>query len=95
MDSFPFFMIAEALRSPRDHAVVRDQHEGQLVVPPQVLEQADDLVPGALVKVAGRLVGEQHLGLLDQRPGDGDPLLLTAGQLRRQVPGAVGQADVR
>src|SRR5205085_1935276 len=60
---------------------------------PQVIEQADDLVPGALVQVAGRLVGEQHPGLLDQRAGDRHPLLLAAGQLGRQVPQPVAEAD--
>src|SRR5207244_740707 len=61
-------------RRPAGHgAVVGDQHHGQAAAAPQVLEQGDDLVPGALVQVAGRLVGEQHPGLLDQRAGDRHP----------------------
>ena len=43
------------------------------------------------VQVAGRLVGEDHLGPGDQRPGQGDPLLLAAGQLARPVTEAVGE----
>ena len=34
------------------------------------------------------------LGLLDQGAGDGDALLLAAGQLGGQVPGPVAQADL-
>jgi hypothetical protein len=40
------------------------------------------------------LVGQQDLGRLDQRAGDGDSLLLAAGQLGGQVPGPVAEADV-
>ena len=45
------------------------------------------------VEVAGRLVGEQQVGLGDQGPGDRDPLLLTAGQLTRPVLDPVAEAD--
>ena len=38
---------------------------------------------GARVEVAGRLVGEDDLGARDQGAGDGDPLLLPAGELAR------------
>ena len=62
--------------------------------PPQLFQQPHDVVPGALVQVPGRLVGQQHLGLLDQGPGDGHPLLLAAGQLRRQVPQPLPQPEV-
>src|ERR1700733_3089586 len=84
---------AEALRAPGDGAVVGDHDHRQAVVLPELLKQGDDLVAGVLVEVAGRLVGEQHLGLLDQRAGDRDALLLAAGQLGREVPGPVGEPD--
>src|SRR3984885_6622803 len=81
---------AEALRPPGDGAVVGDHDHRQAVVLPELLKQGDDLVAGVLVEVARGLVGGQHLGLLDQRAGDRDALLLSAGQLGGQVPGAVG-----
>ena len=56
-----------------------DEHHGQAVLAPHDLEQADDLVPGVLVQVSRRFVGQQDLRLLDQGPGDSDPLLLAAG----------------
>src|SRR6266446_5743362 len=45
------------------------------------------------IERAGRLV-EQHDPRLERdRPRDGHPLLLTAGELARRVAGAVGEAD--
>jgi len=72
---------AEALGAAGDGAVVGHHDHGQPLVLPELLEQGDDLVAGVLVQVAGRLVGEQHLGLLHQRAGDRRALLLTAGEL--------------
>jgi hypothetical protein len=37
----------------------------------------------ARVQVSGRLVEEVHRGLAGERPGQADPLLLTAGKLAR------------
>ncbi len=45
------------------------------------------------VDVAGRLVGEQDLGLADQRAGDRGALLLPARQHRREGVHAVAEAD--
>ena len=45
----------------------------------------EDLGARAGVEVAGRLVGEDDLGPAGERAGDGHPLLLAAGQLRRSV----------
>jgi hypothetical protein len=70
---------------------VADQHQREPVLPPEPLEQRDDLVTGVLVEVASRLVGQQHPRVFHQGPRDRHPLLLPAGELGRQVPGAVGQ----
>ena len=48
---------------------------------------------GARVERAGRLVGEEHVGLADERAGDRHALLLAAGELRRAVAGAVAESD--
>ena len=43
----------------------------------------------SLIEVAGRLVGEQHVGIGDDRAGDRDALLLAARKLGgRMVPPA-------
>ena len=64
----------------------------QPCVPLQRLQQVDHGGGRALVEVAGGLVGQQQARLVDHRPGDGDPLALATRQLRRLVPGPVGQA---
>ena len=48
---------------------------------------------GLRVEVAGRLVGEDDGRFGDQGAGDGDPLLLAAGELRGPVGAAVLEAD--
>ena len=60
----------------------------------QPLEHPQDLVAGPRIEVAGRFVGQQQCGAIDQGPGDGDPLLLAAGHLRRLVVHAIGQPDL-
>ena len=44
----------------------------------ETLQDLEHLEAGARVEIAGGLVGEQHPRVVDQRPGDGDPLLFTA-----------------
>ena len=58
----------------------------------QLVKDHHDLRPGVRVEIARRLVGQQELGLIDDGPGDGHPLALAAGELRRHVVGPVGQA---
>ena len=45
----------------------------------------EDLAARRRVEVAGRLVGEHHARARDERAGDGDALLLAAGELGRAV----------
>ena len=52
----------------------------------------DEVARGA-VEVTGRLVGEEHRGPVDQRAGDGHPLLLAAREFRREVPGTIGEVE--
>ena len=51
------------------------------------------LLAGRDVEVPGRLVGQQHGGLVRERAGDRDPLLLAARQLRGQVVAPSGEPD--
>ncbi len=76
-----------------DVALVGDDHHRDAVVLDR-LQHLHDVARGRRVERPGRLVGEQELGARDQRPGDGDTLLLAAGELRRQVLGAIGEADL-
>ena len=54
-----------------------------------VEQQVDDVVAGAAVEIAGRLVGEQDRRIVGERAGDRHALLLAARQLRRIVMAAV------
>ena len=46
------------------------------------------------VEVAGRLVGQHQLGIVDERAGDREPLLLAAGQLVRPAIGDLGEPEL-
>src|SRR5664279_5980407 len=65
------------------HFVGDDEHGHALVG--QRRHDVEDLVDHFRVQRAGRFVEQHHLGLHGQRPGNGHPLLLAAGQLGRQL----------
>jgi hypothetical protein len=56
-------------------------------------KQVDDRLAGALVKVAGGLIGEQQCRPHHEGPGNGDALLFSAGQLVRVMTLALFQAN--
>ena len=58
-------------------------------------EQLHDVDGCRGVEVSGRLVGQEHLGTVDQCTGDRDALLLTTRQLVRQPLLLAGEADER
>ena len=65
-----------------DVGVVGDHHDRRAgAVDP--VQQAHDLDRGVRVEVSGGLVGQQDQRPVHERPGDGDPLLLTTGELVR------------
>ena len=78
--------IWPTLRTRGDGAVMGDHHQGEATLAPDLIEQGDDLVARGVIEVSRRLVSEQHRRFLDECAGDRYPLLLTAGQLRWQVP---------
>ena len=57
------------------------------------VEQPHDADRRGRVEVSGRLVGEQDQRPVHERACDRHPLLLTAGELGREVVGLLGQAD--
>ena len=58
-----------------------------------LLEQLHDLHRGLRVQRAGRLVGQQDLRVVHQRPRDGHALHLAAGHLIRLLAQLVAQSD--
>ena len=49
------------------------------------LENLHHLDAGPAVEIPGRLVGEDHVRIVDQRSRDGNALLLASGKLARRV----------
>src|SRR5262245_306592 len=75
------------------HRLVRDHDHRLAELVDGAAQQAEHLLGGVRVQIAGRLVGEQHGRPVHERAGDGDALLLAAGELRRPVRQAVAQPD--
>ena len=73
--------------------IVGHVHEGDPDLRLDALELDLELATQLEVEGAERLVEEQHVGPVDQRPGEGDPLLLAARQLVRLAAFVAGQVD--
>ena len=91
VDDFPVLEADNAVRLDGDGVVVGDE-DHRIPLPVQLLEKAQHLPAGAGVQGASGLVGQNQAGVPRQRPGDGHPLLLAAGQLGGQVFPFVPQA---
>ncbi len=65
--------------------IVRRDDRRELTFPVHLAKQIVQRVGGVLVEVAGGLVGEEQRRGHDQRPRDGDTLLLAAGQHARAM----------
>jgi hypothetical protein len=63
---------------------VGDDHDGPAVLV-QVLEQSENPLRCPAVEGARRFVGENQRRVVDERPGDGHPLLLSARELVRPM----------
>ena len=85
--------LHDALATRGDVRVVRRDHEREAELLAQRVDQVEHARGGVGVEVAGRLVAQQHVGLLRERPRDRGALRLAAGELARQVVELVLQAD--
>ena len=70
---------------------MRDQYQGRALRPVEFQHEFDDLTAGSGIKVAGRFVGEKHLGLGDEGAGKRHTLLFTAGEMFGQMVGTGAQ----
>jgi hypothetical protein len=85
--------VDDAVRHAGDGGVVGDDDRGGADLVVDAGDDLEDELAGLVVERPGRLVAEQHLGPLDDGAGDGDALLLAAGELRRKVVAPRRQAD--
>ena len=93
MGEFSVVEHQPAIGVPGDLLVVGHQDEGDVAGGVEITEDIDDLLAGARVEIAGRLVGHQNGRPVGQRPGNGHPLLLAAGKLTGMMVHAIGQPD--
>src|SRR5271168_805706 len=76
-----------------DDRVVCNHQHSLVVGTDEFLDEGHDFIGGFAIEIAGGLVTEKESGIGDDGAGDGDTLLLTAGQLAREMIHAVGKAD--
>ena len=74
--------------------VMGHHHQGGVVLAVETKQQFDHRLPGLAVEVAGGLVRQQQAGAGHEGTGNGDPLLLAAGEARRQVVQPLSQTDL-
>ena len=83
----------DAVAVARRGRVVGDHDHGLAELVDRAAEELEGLGRGAAVEVAGGFVGEDDLGVAREGSGDGDALLLPAGELAGPVVEAVTEPD--
>ncbi len=73
--------------------VVRREHD-RLAPPVQLADHVPQREPALRIEAGGRLVEEQHVGVVHDRPGDHQPLRHAARQLVHVRRGAVGEPEL-
>ena len=71
-----------------------DDHDGNAQRIPDGFQQTQNGLGGLRVKGAGGLVAQQDVRLVGKHPGDGHPLLLSAGELGRVGLGLLRQSHL-
>ncbi len=74
--------------------VVGDHDHGGSRIVGNAREELHDLPPALAIQGRGRLVGQDHAGLIGEGPSDGNPLLLPPGQHRRKIVGTIVNSQV-
>src|SRR5690606_27316638 len=91
-DDFAIANFNDALRAGSDLPVMRDDDDGASFAV-ELLKNAEDFFSAMTVKRAGWFVGKDDVRIVDQRAGDGNALLLSAGQLARAMMRALAHAE--
>ena len=74
-------------------SVMGDEDQSLASLRTRAREQLGDLVCIVVVEVADGLVGENEGRIVDESPGNRNPLLLSAAQFGRPVPAAIAKTD--
>jgi hypothetical protein len=86
------FHVNDPVSAGGDAVVMSDEDDGFAALV-QPVNEVQDFSAGFRIEVSGRFVGEDHEGIVHERAGDGDALLLATGQLVGAVVEAIAQAD--
>src|SRR4051812_43024203 len=73
--------------------IVRDHQDRLLEFGVELREEREDVVGALAIEIARGLVAHEDRGVVHDRARDRDALLLTAGELAREVTHAVFEAD--
>ncbi len=84
--------VQAALAAGGQIAVMGDQNQSGADICIEMKQLVNNLLAGLVIQVTGRLIREQDFGLAGEGTGDGDALLLTAGQLGRVMIQACAKA---
>src|SRR5688500_12323597 len=82
-----------ARRAGRERRVMGDENDRRAAVAVELLEELEDSPARRGVEIARRLVGEENLRGVCERPRDSYSLLLAAGELGREVVAARPESD--
>ena len=76
-----------------DFRFVRDEQDGDALIAIELLEKRHDFFARFRVQVSRGLISQEHGRPRHQGPGDGDALLLSAGELVRLMAEPIGKAQ--
>ena len=88
-----FFQMADGFGEAGGVRIVRHHDDGLAELAVEAGEHGEDIFGRGGVEVAGRLVGQDQVGISHDGARDSDALFLTTGKLLGQVAQAIAQAD--
>src|SRR5215831_15166480 len=69
----------------RHSRIVRDHDDCRTFLRVKIQQNVHDFIPHLTVKISRGLIGEEEVRPSDDRPCNGDTLLLSSGKLRREM----------
>ena len=89
----PLLEIELAVAEGGQGRIVGDGDKGAAILAREAEQQVDDGCSSGGIQIARRLVGKEDAGVIDQRAGNGDALLLAAAELGGKVIETAREAD--
>ena len=77
-DEAAFFKLQSAMSGGGRLWIVRDHDDGLAMIGRETVEEVENRIGGFPVKVSGRFIGDEKVGVMNDGTGDGDALFLSA-----------------